>query len=44
MTVGTHISDPALRGDDPPVIWHAHPVDRVVSDLETTVDGLSKKL
>ena len=33
--------DSILRDVDTALIWHAQPVDRVVSELETTVDGLS---
>ena len=41
MPLGTQMGDPAVRCDDSRVTWHAHPVDRVVSELGTAVDGLS---
>jgi Ca2+-transporting ATPase len=41
MPVGTHMRDSALRHAEPPLLRHAQPVDRVVSELETAVDGLS---
>ena len=33
--------DSVLTDENPAPIWHAYPVDRVVSELGTTVDGLS---
>jgi P-type Ca2+ transporter type 2C len=41
MPLGTHMDDPALSCDDSRVIWHAHPVERVVSELGSAADGLS---